>query len=175
MDRGVRFRCGTEEALATRPTFFFIERGVCAPLPLVITDSLISSMYNHSDLDRIKRNYLTESFPKVGETSHQDVRRVVDLIRQELFSPDLTVASLLDRLSIRSREVSGIFRHEYGVGIKHFINEHRLCTARRILSCTDATCLAVALMVGFSSESAFCKAMKRHFGDVPSAVCCAGH
>jgi len=97
-----------------------------------------------------------------------DVRAVVHYIHCHLFNEMLTVGELKRQCGIGDNNISGRFRYYVGMGIKQYIDDHRIRLAKRLLRRNQATILAIALTVGYPSHSALTKSFKRHVGCTPS-------
>lgn len=98
------------------------------------------------------------------------VRWLLLAIRDELFSPGLTVRSLMARCHTRDHNVSSRFKIEIGVGIKQYIESLRMEAARQLLSHGRFSAFEVAHAVGYSHLQTFYGAFRRHFECTPG-VC----
>jgi len=84
--------------------------------------------------------------------------------------PDLTLATLAERLKTSRNHLSRILNQKLGTTFYDFVNRYRVVLAgERLAAASNATSvLDVALDCGFKSKSTFNKAFKAHFGTSPS-------
>ena len=69
---------------------------------------------------------------------------------------------------VSEREVRRLFQHDLAISPKAYHRSLRLQKARSMLQQTDLPVSEVALRLGFSSSSDFCRAFRREFGVSPT-------
>jgi len=107
-----------------------------------------------------------------GQAQPSDVQRLIDYFETEqpFLDPEMTLASLSDRLAMTPREVSELLNGSLGVHFFDFVNSHRIAHAQRLLmQQPQDSVLQVLLDCGFRSKSSFNTAFKKHVGMTPSA------
>ncbi len=90
-------------------------------------------------------------------------------IEQALYSyyaKELPLSYLAERLHLSERQLSRVFKKQYGIGYREKNRELRMRSAARRLSRGESV-RAVAAAVGYKSESAFYAAFKAFFGVSP--------
>ncbi|MEO0608507.1 MAG: helix-turn-helix domain-containing protein, partial [Pseudomonadota bacterium] len=101
-----------------------------------------------------------------------DVQRLIDYVETErpFLDPELTLATLADRLAMTPRELSELLNGSLGVHFFDFVNSHRIAYAQRLLvEQPHRSVLQVLLESGFNSKSSFNTAFKKQVGLTPSA------
>lgn len=100
-----------------------------------------------------------------------DVQRLIDYVETEqpFLDPELTLASLSDRLAMTPREVSELLNGALGVHFFDFVNRYRIAHAQRLLvELPQCSVLQILLESGFNSKSSFNTAFKKQVGLTPS-------
>ena len=80
----------------------------------------------------------------------------------------LSVQELAARLRISSRQLTRLFRSEFGIGPGAYYNNLRLDHARELITKTRFPLSEVAVASGFTSASWFSRAFKAKFSLSPS-------
>ena len=80
----------------------------------------------------------------------------------------LDVAQMAAPEGVSEREVRRLFQHDLAISPKAYHRSLRLQKARSMLQQTDLPVSEVALRLGFSSSSDFCRAFRREFGVSPT-------
>ena len=122
--------------------------------------------------DRLAFTYLREIYQENLEPPNPvwplDVRAVACYVHAHLFRDTVTVEEIKKQCGIGNNNISGRFRHYVGMGIKEYIDTHRIALAKRMLRQRHPSILSVALEVGYPSHSAFTKGFRQHVGCAPS-------
>ena len=106
--------------------------------------------------------------PREDGYDHQDVaRRVHDHLVENL-DKRLTIDMLSRQFLMNSTTLKMQFKRQYGMSIAAHVEEHRMEKAAELLLSTDDSLSAIAKAVGFSSQSRFAEAFRRHFSLLPS-------
>ncbi|GAA5521068.1 AraC family transcriptional regulator [Aliifodinibius salicampi] len=115
---------------------------------------------------KIFRKELPEPKPEWPNKIH----RVLHCIHEHLFDPTLTVQQLKEKCTANGTNFSGTFKYYVGLSPKEYIVKYRIAAACRLLKRVPAEypILHVAIVVGFSSHSAFSRTFKRRKGVTPS-------
>ena len=81
---------------------------------------------------------------------------------------DLSLRTLCDVTGVTKNHISETLSQHLGVNFFDFVNRRRVEEAKRLLTETDETVLAIGYEVGFNSRSTFNAAFKKHVGSTPS-------
>lgn len=82
---------------------------------------------------------------------------------------DLCLRKLSDVTGVTKNHISETLSQHLDVNFFDFVNRRRVDEAKRLLTETDETVLAIGYEVGFNSRSTFNAAFKKHVGSTPSA------
>lgn len=82
--------------------------------------------------------------------------------------PDLNLARLARRLGAPARLVSEAVNRVHGVSVSHYVNDHRIAEACRLLAETDWPVTRILFEAGFMTKSNFNREFLRVTGDSPS-------
>lgn len=117
--------------------------------------------------------------PYASDALDEDDRaRLADRLRrlvaeeQPHLDPDLTAATLAEKLGATPRELSQVLTLEFASGFYEFVNGLRVEAAKRRLAdpaCADETVLSILYASGFNAKSTFHRAFREHVGQTPSA------
>jgi two-component system, response regulator YesN len=94
--------------------------------------------------------------------------RILEHIQKNLFHPDLSLASIADRLHISESYLSRVFKEQTGENLSGHIERKRLAEAVRLLHDSDLTVSEIAGRTGYTSDAAFRRAFKRVHGVSPN-------
>lgn len=94
------------------------------------------------------------------------IRNAIDYIHDHLHE-QLTMEDLAEREQLNPNYFSKLFVKETGCTAKAYILNAKLNTARNMLLYSDYSLTDIALALGFSSQSAFTAAFKKHMGATP--------
>jgi len=101
------------------------------------------------------------------------VRRLIQFmdVAKPYLDPNLTLAKLAGRVSIRTHHLSQVINEQLHEGFFDFINRYRIEEAKRRLcdpSLSHYSIMGVANEVGFRTKSVFNSAFKKRTGMTPS-------
>lgn len=94
------------------------------------------------------------------------IRNSIDYIYNHLHQP-LTMEQLAENENLNPSYFSKLFVKETGTTAKAFIIDAKMKTAKNMLLYSDGTLFSIAMALGFSSQSAFSAAFKKHTGITP--------
>ena len=107
---------------------------------------------------------------KLGSSQRQDdpCEQLLAYIREKYMEP-LTLQEAARKLHLSYSSISAKFSLSVGKGFKEALNDVRIEKARKMLADTDMSVLDIALSVGYTDQSYFCKVFKTRTGDSPLA------
>jgi AraC family transcriptional regulator len=111
--------------------------------------------YNHSPV----------SHPK-SALSPTQVGRVCEYMRSKL-SSDVGVGELAALLNLSPHYFSTLFKHAVGVSPHQYLLQERVDEARRLLALGQVPIAELAINLGFSDQSHFCRAFRKLTGMTP--------
>ncbi|MFN3319506.1 MAG: helix-turn-helix domain-containing protein [Allorhizobium sp.] len=82
--------------------------------------------------------------------------------------PDLNLARLARRLGMPARAISQAVNRVHGVSVSHYVNNHRITEACRLLADTDLPVTRILFEAGFMTKSNFNREFLRVTGENPS-------
>ena len=80
---------------------------------------------------------------------------------------EITVDSICRKFFVSKKTLYSIFKDEFNVPVKIFINNQRFQAAKKLLKNTDLSVSAIADQVGFSDYNYFIRQFKKHTGLTP--------
>ncbi len=95
------------------------------------------------------------------------VGQIIQVIRQNLSSPDLNRQLIADVVHMNPDYISNLFHKKTGVSLSNFILNERLKATNVMLSTTNLTLQQISAKAGFSSPTYFHRQFKRRFGITP--------
>ena len=104
-----------------------------------------------------------------GLLNHQyfeKISQIADYVSRN-FSDPLTVADIAKTIGMHPTSATKLFKKICGMNLMHYITQHRIFHAQRLLSSTDMKILDVALESGYQSASRFYAAFKEFCGVSP--------
>lgn len=110
----------------------------------------------------------TEQFPQTVDTLTPLLAPAMDRLSRELFSPELTVATLASDANLSETYFRRLFKQLHGVSPKHYILERRILRAKQLLREHSAPVSVIAEHCGFSNLYHFSRTFKLSTGMSPS-------
>ncbi|HEV2296116.1 MAG TPA: helix-turn-helix transcriptional regulator [Tepidisphaeraceae bacterium] len=117
----------------------------------------IRMLYQLADVVR------TPEVPSVASRAQQ-------LIEQEFADPELSVASIAERLNYHRVSLSRLFHRHTGTTLIDYLTQVRLQEARALLQHTPDKIAQVARKCGFREPSYFCRWLRKHTGLPPGQL-----
>lgn len=96
-----------------------------------------------------------------------ELQAVMELIRENLFQPRLTVERIKRMLGVGANDVTSHFRKVTGAPIGRYLDDRRLECSCRLLVDTELDVQTIARLVGHRHKEVFARAFKRRFGVRP--------
>jgi len=101
-----------------------------------------------------------------GGLSDEQCRRIRSYIRDRL-QQELSLIELSSLVGLRPRQFSTLFRRAFGTTAHRYIVTQRVSEAARMLRSGEDNLAAIALRIGFCSQSHFTAAFRNAFGVTP--------
>lgn len=101
-------------------------------------------------------------------SQHRISEKCMELIEQNIASPDLSVKWLGSQLYINENYLSRMFKGETNIALIKYIMTQRMETAKRYLDQGYTNLQQVSQMVGFTDPLYFSKCFKKQYGIAPS-------
>lgn len=114
-----------------------------------IFDQLMDCIYRNRDISH------NQVFIRVKEYIWKNYRR------------KLTLAEIAGTVGLSKFYLSHLFRQELGTTYTEYLNSVRVIASKNLIENTDSNLLQIALEVGFSDSSYFCKVFRRFEGVSP--------
>ena len=130
---------------------------------------------NHQFLEPLLSKYITDILTEfmiynpgssAGKTSTEAVERAMIYI-SEHFTEDIPVSRLAGLAGLSEFHFIRIFRQKTGYTPHEYIVNRRMASARYLLKYTRLTVKEICFSTGFSCESVFCNAFKKHHRMTP--------
>ena len=102
-----------------------------------------------------------QSLPLLGEAG-----KAASFIRDNL-GEHLLLSDVAAHVNVSERHLQRLFRNHIGMSIQQFIIRSRVHAAAHELTHTNRTIADIALMFGFSDQSAFTNSFRKLFGMPP--------
>jgi AraC-like DNA-binding protein len=94
------------------------------------------------------------------------ISQIADYVSKNFTEP-LTVADIAKTIGMHPTSATKLFKKVCGMNLMHYLTQHRIFHAQRLLSSTDMKILDVALESGYQSASRFYAAFKEFCGASP--------
>ena len=96
------------------------------------------------------------------------------MVKEQLFKdPELSLNSLAEKVGVKAYLITKSLSEIEGTSFRDFLNLYRLEEFKRMMNAPEAKnfdLLSLALEVGFNSKSSFNRAVKKHYGLLPSEL-----
>jgi AraC-like DNA-binding protein len=99
-----------------------------------------------------------------------EVNHAQHIIQQELGDPNLSAASIAERLNYHRGSLSRLFHRHTGMTVIEYITEIRLQEAKALLQHTTNKVSEVARQCGFRESTYFCRWLRKHTGRTPGQL-----
>ena len=101
------------------------------------------------------------------EVSCLHIQRALDYIHDN-YSEQITLYDMARLLGLNKSYLSNLFRIETGLTFCQWLNEIRIERSKEYLKYTDQTIAAIAVSVGYTSQSYYTSMFSRHVGVTPN-------
>lgn len=132
------------------------------------------SVFDRPSVPEDATNISTSASPTPARAATEDHRQIAtaldDLMREKRLwaDPDLNLARLARRLGLPARAVSEAVNRVHGISVSHYVNNHRISEACRLLDQTDMPVTRILFEAGFMTKSNFNREFLRVTGESPS-------
>lgn len=99
---------------------------------------------------------------------HRHVYRMLSVIHDQLFDPQLSVTSVKDQCGLANNNIASLFRRVVGMPPLQYIQTRRIEAALRLLAVPDLEVYLIGLRVGYMHHESFTRAFRRYQGCAPS-------
>jgi AraC-like DNA-binding protein len=126
-------------------------------------------------LRRLALTFQSEKAPKskaladAGTFNHryfEKISQIADFVSRN-FSEDMSVVDVAKHINMHPASATKLFKKICGLSLMHYITQHRIFHAQRLLQSTDMKIIDVALESGYQSASRFYAAFKEFCGVSP--------
>ncbi|WP_299212234.1 response regulator transcription factor [uncultured Dokdonia sp.] len=97
----------------------------------------------------------------------ESIEKARAIIKDQIAIP-INVSSLAKKVGVNQNTLQNGFRNLYDVSVNEYIRNHRIDTAKQLLTDTDLNITEVTYKVGINSRSYFSKLFKNKFGVSPN-------
>lgn len=110
----------------------------------------------------------TAVLQRTAAVRHKKILRdITEWIRVNVCSP-ITAAQVGSTFGYNSDYLTALFKENFGIGLKEYINEQKMKRAEEILLTTDAPIKEISSMLGFGDPNRFIKYFTYHQGISPA-------
>ena len=102
----------------------------------------------------------------LNKNHFEKISQIADFVSKN-FAERLTVAAIAKSIGMHPTSATKLFKKICGMNLMHYLTQHRIFHAQRLLSTTDRKILDVALDSGYQSASRFYAAFKEICGVSP--------
>lgn len=103
-----------------------------------------------------------------GPEVPEEIQAAIIYLNENIFDESLTVKEVANKYSNGSKNFAGKFKLHTGYYPKKYVVFHRINISKRLLKQDGISIIQIALSIGFSSHSSFCKTFKYTVGLTPS-------
>ena len=107
--------------------------------------------------------------PATGTLNHQyfnKIAQIADFVSKQFAEP-LTVPQIAKAVNMHPTSATKMFKRICGMSLIHYMTQHRILHAQRLLVTTDHKILDIAMASGYRSASRFYAAYKKFCGSSP--------
>ena len=109
---------------------------------------------------------------KISRIQQTEVREIIinirNFITENYTSQNLSVSSIADHLERNSKYISRLFKEDTGIGLLDYINQYRICQAKKLMQSKEYSFEKIAEMVGYANVQTFRRAFVKFTGENPS-------
>ena len=149
-----------------------MEGGAPAESAYALNAQVLSRMCREQSIEEICRllqevavDFMDAMF-STADKGNPHIRRALKYMAANYAQP-ITAASVAGELGLSPNYFSSLFRQTVGVSFREQLARIRVEESKRLLLSTDASLTDVAIAMGFSDQSSFCKLFKRIVGMTP--------
>lgn len=117
------------------------------------------------------QDFYQKSLPLIWESSRKSHNRYVEEAKEYIASHyaegKLTLNEISEAVGISPSYLSGIFAEGMSVGLNAYLNDYRICQAKRFLNETSLNISEIGYKCGFNSAQSFTRVFKKHTGMTP--------
>jgi AraC family transcriptional regulator len=159
---------GRAEPLLRDQTVLSLVKAMCQE----ITNNATTGRFFAESMSMALLSYIVDRLPAsdlryCGRLSEAQCRRLKKFIRDNLCE-ELPLSRLANLVNISPRYFTTLFREAFGATPHQYVLSVRLAEAARLLESRGEDIVAIAMRLGFSSQSHFSSAFRRAFGVTPS-------
>ncbi len=146
---------------------YSIEKNILRIFNMFHVENAIKEPLISNYIINILTELIMDNQTKSNSKNHEAiVEEAISYINENL-NKNLSVEEIAERFSFSPYYFIRIFKKATGFTLHEYINESRINTAKFYLKTTDTPIKEICYNVGFSSESNFCTAFKKHTGTTP--------
>lgn len=164
-DRLQRMRFVQDETVSRMTRAIAAEVASGAPSGELFAESISLALLHH-----VVGRYgvLERARPKLrGQLSAVQQARLTEHVRANL-AAELSLASLSAEIGVSTRHFGSLFRRAFGTTPHRYVLEQRVAAGERLIAQGERDLAAIALTVGFSSQSHFTTAFRSFRGVTPA-------
>ena len=124
------------------------------------------------DLSRSFQEFVTFICGEISRIQQTEVKEIIinirNFITENYTSQNLSVSSIADHLERNSKYISRLFKEDTGIGLWDYINQYRICQAKKLMQSKEYSFEKIAEMVGYANVQTFRRAFVKFTGENPS-------